>query len=230
MPVKKLKSNNGATILIALVFFLLCAAAGSVLLASGTASSGRMAGLVYQEQAYYSVSSAARMFRDVIENETFGYYVLEGDYLTGEDKEASFNSPTGELKELLSEGGKYIFNLSLLKRANEPSETTAKDYEKELSIDAGEGLDPVTCRFKMEKDTYNIVADFMCSHDGKALYKIRLTIPAALSNNLNEEYFTYDTIQGEGDDAITITHQYCKVTTTLSWGKGKITKLGKEES
>ena len=60
MPVKKLKSNNGATILIALVFFLLCAAAGSVLLASGTTSSGRMAGLVYQEQAYYSVSSAAR--------------------------------------------------------------------------------------------------------------------------------------------------------------------------
>ena len=68
----------------------------------------------------------------------------------------------------------------------------------------------------------------MCSHDGKALYKIRLTIPAALSNNLNEEYFTYDTTQGEGDDAITITHQYSKVTTTLSWGRGKITKLGKE--
>ena len=228
MPVKKLKSNNGATVLIALVFFLLCAAAGSVLLASGTTSSGRMAGLVYQEQAYYSVSSAARMFRDMIENETFGYYVLEGDYPAGEDDKGFVSKPAGKLKELLSEGGTNIFNLSMLKRANDHSETTAKDYEKELTIDAGEGLDPVTCRFKMEKDTYNIVADFMCSHDGKALYKIRLTIPAALSNNLNEEYFTYDTTQGEGDDAITITHQYSKVTTALSWGRGKITKLGKE--
>ena len=228
MPVKKLKSNNGATILIALVFFLLCAAAGSVLLASGTTSSGRMAGLVYQEQAYYSVSSAARMFRDVIENETFGYYVLEGDYPAGEDDKGFVSKPAGKLKKLLSEGGTNIFNLSMLKRANDPSETTAKDYEKELTIDAGEGLDTVTCKFRMEKDTYNIAADFMCSHEGKALYKIRLTIPAAISNNLNEEYFTYDTTQGEGDDVITITHQYSKVTTTLSWGRGKITKLGKE--
>ena len=224
MPVKKLKSNNGATILIALVFFLLCAAAGSVLLASGTASSGRMAGLVYQEQAYYSVSSAARMFRDVIENKTFGYYVLEGDYPTGEGSEPSegyVNPPSGELASLLSEGGLKIFKQSV------DSGLLNEDYEKELSITAP-GLDEVTCKFKMEKDTYNIVADFMCSHDGKALYKIRLTIPAALSNNLNEEYFTYDTTQGEGDDAITITHQYSKVTTTLSWGRGRITKLGKE--
>ena len=228
MPAKKLKSNNGATILIALVFFLLCAAAGSVLLASGTTSSGRMAGLVYQEQAYYSVSSAARMFRDMIENETFGYYVLEGDYPAGEHDKGFVSKPAGKLKELLSEGGTNIFNLSMLKRANDPSETTAKDYEKELTIDAGEGLDTVTCKFRMEKDTYNIAADFMCSHEGKALYKIRLTIPAAISNNLNEEYFTYDTTQGEGDDVITIPHQYSKVTTTLSWGRGKITKLGKE--
>ena len=107
MPVKKLKSNNGATVLIALVFFLLCAAAGSVLLASGTTSSGRMAGLVYQEQAYYSVSSAARMFRDVIENETFGYYVLEGDYPAGEHDKGFVSKPAGKLKELLSEG-KYF--------------------------------------------------------------------------------------------------------------------------
>lgn len=224
MPVKKLKSNNGATILIALVFFLLCAAAGSVLLASGTTSSGRMAGLVYQEQAYYSVSSAARMFRDVIENKTFGYYVLEGDYPTGEGSEPSegyVNPPSGELASLLSEGGLKIFKQSV------DSGLLNEDYEKELSITAP-GLDEVTCKFKMEKDTYNIAADFMCSHEGKALYKIRLTIPAAISNNLNEEYFTYDTTQGEGDDVITITHQYSKVTTTLSWGRGKITKLGKE--
>ena len=224
MPVKKLKSKNGATVLIALVFFLLCAAAGSVLLAAGTASSRRMADLVYQEQAYYSVSSAARMFRDVIENKTFGYYVLEGDYPTGEGSEPSegyVNPPSGELASLLSEGGLKIFKQSV------DSGLLNEDYEKELSITAP-GLDEVTCKFKMEKDTYNIVADFMCSHDGKALYKIRLTIPAALSNNLNEEYFTYDTTQGEGDDAITITHQYSKVTTTLSWGRGKITKLGKE--
>lgn len=224
MPVKKLKSNKGATVLIALVFFLLCAAAGSVLLAAGTVSSGRMADLVYQEQAYYSVSSAARMFRDVIENKTFGYYILDGDYPTGEGSEPSegyVNPPSGELASLLSEGGLKIFNQSV------DSGLLNEDYEKELSITAP-GLDEVTCKFKMEKDTYNIVADFMCSHDGKALYKIRLTIPAALSNNLNEEYFTYDTTQGEGDDAITITHQYSKVTTTLSWGRGKITKLGKE--
>ena len=230
MPVKKLKSKNGATVLIALVFFLLCAAAGSVLLAACTASSGRMADLVYQEQAYYSVSSAARMFRDVIENKTFGYYVLEGDYPTGEGSEPSegyVNPPSGELASLLSEGGLKIFKQSV------DSGLLNEDYEKELSITAP-GLDEVTCKFKMEKDTYNIVADFMCSHEGKALYKIRLTIPAAMIKDKSEEYITYDTVDPGADsilstdDDITITHTYSKITTSLSWGKGKITKLGKE--
>lgn len=229
MPVNKLKSNSGATVLIALVFFLLCAVAGSVLLAAGTTSSGRMAGLVYQEQAYYSVSSAARMFRDVIENETFGYYVLDGDYPTGEGSEPSegvVNPPSKELADMISEGGVKIFKQSVDK------DLLNEDYEKELSITAP-GLDEVTCRFKMEKDTYNIVADFMCSHEGKALYKIRLTIPAAIGQNKNLEYITYDTVDrgsnpNSDEDDVTVTHTYSKITTSLSWGRGKITKLGKE--
>lgn len=59
----KLKSNTGASLLIALIFFLLCAVCGAVVLTAGTASSGRIAGLAESEQDYYSVTSAAQVIK-----------------------------------------------------------------------------------------------------------------------------------------------------------------------
>lgn len=58
---KKLKSDKGASIMVALLLFLVCAAVGAVILAAATASSGRMSQLSEMDQRYYSVSSAAEL-------------------------------------------------------------------------------------------------------------------------------------------------------------------------
>jgi hypothetical protein len=65
---RKLQSQRGASITFALLLFLVCAVVGSVVLAAGSAAAGRMAGLPRSDQRYYSVTSAARLFEDLFED------------------------------------------------------------------------------------------------------------------------------------------------------------------
>ena len=64
----KLKSNSGASLMAALLFFIMCATVGSFVLAAATASSGRLAGLKRNEQAHYAVNSAAEVLSETICN------------------------------------------------------------------------------------------------------------------------------------------------------------------
>ena len=64
----KLKSNSGASLMAALLFFVMAATVGSIVLAAATASSGRLAGLKRDEQAHYAVNSAADMFSRLLED------------------------------------------------------------------------------------------------------------------------------------------------------------------
>ncbi len=63
----KLRSDRGASITMALLFFIVCAVIGSVVLAAGSASAGRMSSMTATDQRYFSVSSAAQLIREQIE-------------------------------------------------------------------------------------------------------------------------------------------------------------------
>ena len=63
----KLKSQSGASITYALLLFLVCAVVSSVILAAGTAASGRISQAVETDRRYYAVTSAARLLKDVYE-------------------------------------------------------------------------------------------------------------------------------------------------------------------
>lgn len=62
--------ERGASILIALFYFLVCAVVGAVVLTAATVTSGQLANLEKSQQTYYATSSAATVFRDAIENGT----------------------------------------------------------------------------------------------------------------------------------------------------------------
>ncbi|MGI5989929.1 MAG: hypothetical protein ACOX78_06675 [Lachnospiraceae bacterium] len=68
---KKLKSNDGASLMLAILFLLVCAVAGSVILASATASSGRAASLqdTGLQQEEYAVDSAAALLQSELEKD-----------------------------------------------------------------------------------------------------------------------------------------------------------------
>ena len=61
---KKWRGQEGATLLLALLFFLFCAVCGSVVLAAATTSAGRIAGLGKNRQKYQSVEAAARLLEN----------------------------------------------------------------------------------------------------------------------------------------------------------------------
>ena len=64
----KLKSDSGASLMAALLFFVMAATVGSIILAAATASSGRLANLKKSEQGYYAMSSAADVLLDRIQD------------------------------------------------------------------------------------------------------------------------------------------------------------------
>ncbi len=69
---RKLCDRSGATLTVALLFFIMCAAAGSVILVAATTSTGRLSQLQASDQNYYAVVSAAKLIRDEIDGQTIG--------------------------------------------------------------------------------------------------------------------------------------------------------------
>lgn len=69
MAVKqKLRSQRGATLMAALLFFLVAAVCGSIILAAATATLSRITTQAEDARAYYSLTSAARLVRDDLLN------------------------------------------------------------------------------------------------------------------------------------------------------------------
>ena len=67
----KLRSRKGASLTFALLAFLVCAVISAVLLASASASAGRLSNLAESDQRYYAVTSAAQLFCDALKDQTF---------------------------------------------------------------------------------------------------------------------------------------------------------------
>ena len=63
---RKLRSGAGATLIVALLFFLLCAVVGSSVLAAGSATMSRVVNQRKEAQDYYTLTSAAELLRDEI--------------------------------------------------------------------------------------------------------------------------------------------------------------------
>lgn len=74
MPIsirRKLKSRKGASITFALLAFLVCAVLGAVVIAAASAAGGRVKDLAEMDQRYYAVTSAAQLFREELDKQTF---------------------------------------------------------------------------------------------------------------------------------------------------------------
>jgi hypothetical protein len=67
----KLHSRKGASLTFALLAFLVCAVISAVLLASASAAAGRASGLAEMDQRYYAVTSAAQLFCDTLDGQSF---------------------------------------------------------------------------------------------------------------------------------------------------------------
>ncbi|MCR5294088.1 MAG: hypothetical protein K6E30_02780 [Lachnospiraceae bacterium] len=67
---RKIRSEKGASITFALFLFLVCSMVSIVVLVAATAAGGRLSGISEMDQRYYSVTSAAELFRDAIDGKS----------------------------------------------------------------------------------------------------------------------------------------------------------------
>ena len=88
----KLKSPRGASITFALLLFLVCAVVGSIVLAAGSAASGRLSKLAESDGRYYAVTSAAELLRDSVADHS---YVLTMEKQTVLKTQSVFTRPVG---------------------------------------------------------------------------------------------------------------------------------------
>ena len=70
---KKVHSKTGASLVLALLFFLMCAMVGSVVLTTASATSGRSLRLTEDTQEQYTLESAARLIAKQLDGNTFTY-------------------------------------------------------------------------------------------------------------------------------------------------------------
>lgn len=158
----RIRSNSGATILLALLFFLLCAMAGSIILSAGSAAAGRISGLKESEQAFYSATSAAQVMRDEIEGQEFQAYTEDGG------KPIYTVEPDSKIAKILMSAVKAVYEDNQSK-AEETFIIRPQDSQKNV-------LGTVTANLIMTDDykieiTFNIESSekYVCKLTAKAI-------------------------------------------------------------
>ena len=134
---QKLTSQSGASITYALLLFLVCAVVSSVVLAAGTAASGRMSQSVSNDQRYYSVTSAAEFLKKEIDGKSV---VLKKAATDGDDAYAV----SGSVEKLFSDISKSAILIG--KGSSGPYK---KDYQ--LSVNGSETETLVDIESSIEK-------------------------------------------------------------------------------
>lgn len=197
--VNKLKSNRGATMILALALFLICVMVSSIILVVAASSSGRVSQQVEEQQAYLAVSSAA----DIVATELnrCNKYILEnGVELVGE------TDLTGVFAELVNKAAFSVFMMN----------TEYTDTIKMAMTVPDDRLSDAECSFKMGTD-YNIEIIIKTADSN---YSIVVRSKATV-NDLDE---TID-LDGDGNPD-TDDEGNIKVTTTktITWGTPDVTK------
>lgn len=221
---QKLNSKRGASLILAAAFFLLCAAVGGVVLTSAMANAGRLSHLEQEQQAYLTVSSAARLLREELEGRVFETKrtVIErspGGLVSDEMEPPSLSPAGGSMDGILKEDGEAVY-----RHENYGGVLPA---QRSFSIDAGDSrfAQVNVTKFQMKQD-YQITAVLTLKNDDR--YSMTLTLPAVCSESgpSSSSKDVYTTDPDTGDEILDYTETTAETTTTVTWKGGVITKGG----
>ncbi len=79
---QKMKSESGASLAVALLFFIVCAVVGSIIIAAAMSSAGRMSGIISADAQRYALDSA----RGLVENTMLSDTEDEGTWYVNENE------------------------------------------------------------------------------------------------------------------------------------------------
>jgi len=151
---RKLHSTSGASLLIALLFFLICVTVGSLILTAASASSAKTKDRYSNEQHYLAVASAARLLKDRMGGYTYTVGRTWQTWETGETDPETGQPVTDsgwiDITPFISpedgEGG------DILTSAYEEILEGAMEYTDSFSIDAENNIPSVQTDLKMKEN------------------------------------------------------------------------------
>ena len=168
--------ERGASILIALLFFLVCALVGGVVLTAASVGTGQLVDYEKSQQAYYSTTSAAELLRDEIVD---GTCTISGDVY-----ECSLADGNASMQEYLAGAVKAV-NIALPAAAlSTPQPSASAQFKVNAPVGAADMV-AVSAQFTMGGEKANNPFDIRiafspASYDGAVgNYQVVLTIPAS---------------------------------------------------
>jgi len=232
---QKLKSKRGASIVLALIFFLVCAAIGGIVLASAASNAGRLSHIRQEQQAYLTASSAAKLVRDELAGIGF-----TGEYIKTTTSTSDSTTPTEATSDVFTpaiaptKGGTDLTDWvggvaeDIYKYLNDttgtipdPALTKANTTSFKISSNAAQ-IEAVKVDITMStaaNDAYSISA-IISFDNGDVRYEMKLKIPATMGT-IESGTGPLDT----NDSAGVITSVTTKTkTTTITYGTATITK------
>ncbi|MDO5111470.1 MAG: hypothetical protein Q4E65_04095 [Clostridia bacterium] len=220
---QKLHSQRGASILVALLFFLVCMMVGGVVLTAAAANAGRLTHLRQDQQTYFILSSAVRLVRDDLQGAVFTVKETK----TGDaDATTEYPDPetdaqlqnvylkkqlcawarqvyTGERAQnvpipftVMSEGGRTVYGTAYMQGKGGASPYSIEAF---FTLPAKEGT---------------------AASPSKSSYDLRLYIPATLALREQTSMTLID-----GKEVRTLL-----TTTTVTYGAGIISQAGEESA
>lgn len=236
--IEKLNDKSGATLAVALLFFLMCAVVGSVLLSSAQSNAGRITELKEQEQLFYDLSSAAQVLADDICGSSVTYVDVEmqsGFPLPNEeDRESSRFIPEGreapdaELGNLLLAGAGSIFEyrgigeppVFVEEFTVSPDDDRVGECKGRLRMIPGPNRGRGSGMLKIEIELWS------GDKEEESLYRCDLEIQTLYSGGERVQKF-YDVMEENPDnpgELVKNTYFYYRTETTVVWERAAITK------
>ncbi|MDO5146492.1 MAG: hypothetical protein Q4D60_05785 [Eubacteriales bacterium] len=197
---KKLKSQAGASLAIALVFLMMCTVTGAVILSAAGTASGKDVGVKKERQTEYSLSSAGRVLLSQLQGQELEKITKIGQEEGSTEEIVSEIKPQGELGDFL------------LAAAQNVKEKAAQNYKLKLSV-AGKPALAVTASCTMNED-YSMSIELADSEQTiEQTMKYKIEIPAA--SRLHEDK---DLMDENGK-------KYTRTVWTVRWGEGTLRKV-----
>lgn len=170
---RKLKSTGGASIIIALLFFLICCTVGVSVLAAAKANASRLVSQRESEEAYLTVRSAAQLMREELETlqlKSFAEcekYYSSGLYVWNQiDREDSVN---GRIEDIF---------FSFLEKGTDTEDCTF--------VFQAEGMEDVSARVFLK------MGEKKSGEDGKEIYECTLEGFFSYRKDTNDASKPYD--------------------------------------
>ena len=205
---KKIQSETGASLSFALLIFLVCTVVGSVILTSGTASSGRLSRLKDVDTRYYSVESAANLIRKTMDGRVVNaVYEIEDDDITG-DITFEVNGDDDMFSSMLTEAVQSVIQKESI---STPWHTLT--FSGNLS---GTTLDQINATAMVKLNTNGIMNFVVSNTDDEETYSVSMDIEPDFHQR--EETVTEVVTVDDEEQEVEKTYVYVTVT----WKGGEI--------